>query len=293
MSPIPNPFHRSTKVRQAIALSKFKKRLEAVVGVSVNAVEPRDTVERNAREVEEIWSIDGRRLAVEHKTLDIFPDQRAMEVRINAVLDPVVDQLQGRFPFHIEIHLYGDAQLARRDLETLRLRIADAVDACVPLLTDRELTRIEVSNCPFDLHVRKIEEFEGSLVRKYAKGPPDESVARRDAVVAILEKAAPKFLRYTGQLVEKTLLLDVADIQLENFIVTGASFRAAAIKRPDLAEVFDFVFLVDTKWIDSDRVPPYEVNCLKHRAAIWPESRQFWDNGRPALYPEPSPIWRW
>lgn len=288
-----NPFNRPSPERQSLALRKLRARLEAVVGRSVTEVEPRDTVNRNEREVEEVWVIDGRRLAVEHKSLDVYLEQRAIEARIDAVLDRVVGRLQGRFPCQVKVHLGGEAELKRADAAALSERIAEVVEAAFPSLHNQVWTTVVVPNCPFEVGVIKTEEFPGGTVYKSTGTPSDEATARRDSIIATLGKAVTKFDRYPRPQFDRVLLLDVADPQNDSPWSTGAAYRAAADERPHLVTVFDFVFRVDTKYDFGDRVPPGDVQCLQHRELLWPETGTRWDDGRRSLTPAPDPRWRW
>lgn len=249
----------------------------------LRVIEKRDRGVRSIRSIDTEASpgveirceIAGQLYALEHTTLDPYPDRRADDRRFLEVLQPLAQSLtdggflhpQRGYQLHVETHAFKDTPRSRfPDIRSqIQAWVIDNLDGLDPPRRGRAAVRIaDPPRLPLKVLLHCYEAFGQMQGRcSIARLAPDNLEAlRRERVRATVASKGPKLHAEHVAGSKAILVLEDFDIAISNQVVIGDAIHA---ELDQSAYDIDEVYLVETH-----TPPEWTVFLLRRGSERWP-----------------------
>lgn len=223
--------------------------------------------------VEVRCEIGGRQYAIEHTTLDPYPDRRADDRRFLEVMEPLAKELNdGELPTDRRYRLFTDIRAFRpfkkRELASIRERLCGWVLANANLEPPSRRKAAVIWGYPPELPVRAMLqccEARGAMTGKLHVGrlaPENLEDLRLERIRATIESKGPKLEAEGRAGAVSVLVLENSEIAISNHILIAECVHR---QFDSSGYAVDEIYLVETDWSTE-----WLVHTLKLGGARWP-----------------------
>jgi len=264
---------RETVSRQNIVVKETLGFISKSRGVVCEIFDYPDEKERKLPACDVLALIDGKKVAIEHTSIDSIPFQRRDNSRFMALLGPLEKELTGKLPTPGHYQLIVDMgviptgikwDIVRSRITLWCQEVASSLEIGSSSTASRHFIREKPEGIPFEVALYRWPGRDGKLrIARFM--PHDLENKRVEVIVQSLVSRGVKISEYKDRGFRTILILESNDIALGNASDIGQAF-VSAIHRSKLKRFPDEVYLVETE------MAPYYFHCLKMDDALFPEA---------------------
>lgn len=253
----------------------IKKTLEYISkskNVICEIIEYPDEKERKLPACDAIAIIDGKKVAIEHTSIDSIPFQRRDTRRFSDLLGPLEKQLTGKLPREGNYQLVVNMDVIpvgvkwgfiRTQIGNWCQKVAPSLAMGSPSTAPNHFIKERLPGVPFEVALYRWRFRDGQFhVARFL--PSDLEEKRVKVIVNSLISRGVKVAEYKNSGLRTILILESNDIALADASSIGTAF-IKAIDCAKLSKTPDEVYLVETE------TTSYYFHCLKMDEALLPK----------------------
>jgi len=234
------------KARQEKVIEQFPRQLFLMEGKKVEIIERQDLDPRGGGGCEAIIECEGKRIALEHTTIESFIDQRVDDIRFGEVIVPLERALSKYFPdSFIRIGVQIRSVKKEIDWEVLRdSLIAGCKNILKTLPCGNKIAKKTLAGVPFPVHLTrfKAKALPGCYVYRWLESSHKREMAK--IIARAFKKKRNQLIGYKAEGKPIVLILDSDDFVLNDAVSIAEAFVEAT--RIESVEPFDKIFLALT-----------------------------------------------
>ena len=210
------------------SIEAFVKYLGAKLYPGLQVTEWPDKKNTRTPDIDAIAEGTGRRIAIEHTSIDSLPDQRCHNDWFTDVIGCLEDELKGQINCHLRLITPFGAVPTKISWNSTRDRLRKWILHNAPLLRDGEFRQnIWIEGFPFPLTVQKsMSGIHGLLLARSV----DENTGFPERLQFLIDRKALKLAKYTDCSDLRILLIENDDIANMN---RGIMIKAVRASYPD------------------------------------------------------------